>query len=175
MSRLDLGGLKDLWYRIDDVFARRAAAAGALVLNGTSIILSTISGAVLATIDLGSVFATRGQAGSTLSWSSPNLTLNDVDGSSQGSVNLGNGLATDAEAGHSLSISDRTITLKNVSGNTLNSVTVPNQDLSGYATLEWVKQNFFASAGISLSGDTFTITFYDFNGDYEDSVSFTIY
>lgn len=45
---------------------------------------------------------------------------------------------------------------------------------SGLASYEWVKENFIASAGISASGSTITIEFYNGNGASIDSVSFTI-
>ena len=45
---------------------------------------------------------------------------------------------------------------------------------SGLASYDWVKENFIASAGISASGSTITIEFYNGNGVRIDSVSFTI-
>ena len=120
------------------------------------------------------VFARLTEAAHSLSWSGTNLTLKSCTGSSLSTVDLRDGLASDSEAGHTLSITGRTITLNSVSGTALSSVSVPEQSLSGYATQDWVKQNFFASASISVSGNTFTITFCDGNGTYEDSVSFTV-
>lgn len=45
---------------------------------------------------------------------------------------------------------------------------------SGLASYEWVMENFIASAGISASGSTITIEFYNGNGVSIDSVSFTV-
>lgn len=45
---------------------------------------------------------------------------------------------------------------------------------SGLASYDWVKENFIASAGISASGNTITIEFYNGNGISIDSVSFTV-
>lgn len=45
---------------------------------------------------------------------------------------------------------------------------------SGLASYDWVKDNFIASAGISASGSTITIDFYNGNGVAIDSVSFTV-
>lgn len=124
MARLDLGGLRDLWYRIDDIFARLTEAAGSLALSGTSLVLSAVSGGTLSTVDLNGTFATDAEAGHGLSWNSPNLTLNSVNGGSLGSVNLGTGLATDAEAAHALSLSNSSLVLRSVSGATLSTVSL---------------------------------------------------
>lgn len=124
MARLDLGGLRDLWYRIDDIFARLTEAAGSIALSGTSLVLSAVSGGTLSTVDLNGTFATDAEAGHSLSWNSPNLTLNSVNGGSLGSVNLNTGLATDAEAAHALSLSNSSLVLKSVSGQTLSTVSL---------------------------------------------------
>lgn len=139
MSRLDDWGLRELWYRIGDIFAR------------------------------------RNEAGASLSFDGSSLSLNSVSGGYLDSVNLDNGLATDSEAGHSLGIDGRTITLYNVNGSQVGrSVTVPNTDVSDKANVAWVRDNCIGSVGLSKVNKTIIITFYDLNGNYQDSVSFTV-
>lgn len=58
MAYLDSRGLGDLWERIGAIFARLTQAAGSLSLSGTSLILTSVSGGQLSSVDLNTTFAT---------------------------------------------------------------------------------------------------------------------
>lgn len=86
MSRLDTSGMRSLWYRIGDIFARKAHAVGSLSLVGTALNWLNIDGSALGNIDLGGTFATRLQAGHSLSITGRTITLYSVNNTSLGSV-----------------------------------------------------------------------------------------
>lgn len=179
MARLDLGGLRDLWYRIDDIFARITEAAGSIALSGTSLVLSSVAGGTLSTVDLDGTFATDAEAAHSLEASGFKLTLKSVTGAV-----LTSALDLTAQAktalnnyfGRKLSWTSSTgkLALQGNDGTELDSVTISVPSTSGLADESWVRRSFMASAGISVSGSTFTITFYDGDGNYQDSVSFTV-
>lgn len=138
MSRLDFTGLKDFWYRIGDIFARRSDAIGSISFDGSS---------------------------GALSWSK-------VDGSGSHTANLDGVFAKDTEAGNSLGISGRTITLSAVNGASLGSVTVPETDTS--SIYSYIQRYYIASVGITSSGNSVTINFYNGEGTRIDYVSFNV-
>lgn len=173
MARLDLGGLRDLWYRIDDIFARLTEAIGSISFSGTTLSWSYASGGSAGSVDLNNTFATDAEAGHSLSFNqnNGNVTLNNVNGGNLNSVDLDTRYATRGQAGNKLGIDGRVITLYDVNGNSNGSVTVPaGPDVSGFVG----RGSVFSSASASRSGDTVTITFYDANGKYKDNVSFSV-
>lgn len=88
MARLDLGGLHDLWYRIDDIFCRLSEAIGSISFSGTTLSWRHANGSSAGSADLGATFATRNQAGSSLRLSGKRLSLISYDGTEISHVNL---------------------------------------------------------------------------------------
>ena len=88
MSRLDTSGMRSLWYRIGDIFARKAHAVGSLSLVVTTLNWLNIDGSALGNINLGNTFATRSQAGHSLSIANRTITLHSVDNTNLGSVTV---------------------------------------------------------------------------------------
>ena len=110
MAYLDTRGLGDLWARIDSVFARMTAAAGSLVLSGTSLVLRSISGADLSSFDLSQTFATKQYADQAAS------------GAAGGKIaeSTANG-----RFGNSLTISGNQLKLVNYNGTVISTITLP--------------------------------------------------
>lgn len=179
MARLDLGGLRDLWYRIDDIFARLTEAGGSFTWSSPSLTLNSVAGGTLDTVNLGNGLAEDSEAAHSLEASGFKLTLRSVTGAA-----LTSALDLTAQAktalnnyfGRKLSWTSSTgkLALQGNDGTELDSVTISVPSTSGLADESWVRRSFMASAGISVSGRTFTITFYDGDGNYQDSVSFTV-
>lgn len=179
MARLDLGGLRDLWYRIDDIFARLTEAGGSFTWSSPNLTLNSVAGGTLDTVNLGNGLAEDTEAAHSLEASGFKLTLKSVAGTV-----LTNALDLTAQAktalngyfarGLTWSSSTGKLTLDAGDGTDLDSVTISIPSTSGLADEAWVKRSFISSAGISASGNTFTITFYDGDGNYQDSVSFTV-
>lgn len=179
MARLDLGGLRDLWYRIDDIFARLTEAGASFTWSSPNLTLNSAAGGTLDTVNLGNGLAEDSEAAHSLEASGFKLTLRSVTGAV-----LTSALDLTAQAktalnnyfGRKLSWTSSTgkLALQGNDGTELDSVTINVPSTRGLADADWVKRNFVSSAGISVSGNTFTITFYDGNGDVEDHVSFTI-
>ena len=80
--------MRGLWYRIGDIFARKANAVGSLTLGGTILNWLNIGGSALGNVDLGTAFATRSQAGHSLSITGRTITMHGVDNTSLGSVTV---------------------------------------------------------------------------------------
>lgn len=133
MARLDLGGLRDLWYRIDDIFARISEALGSISFSGTTLSWNHVNGSSAGSADLGATFATRNQAGSRLGISGRTITLYDVNGGSNGSVTVPetstSGLMHTSTAndrfGHSLYLNGKKLSLVSYDGTILSTVTLP--------------------------------------------------
>jgi hypothetical protein len=137
MSRFDETAMYQFWNRIGDVFARRLEAAKSLVLSGTSLVLSAVSGQQLASVNLAGTFATNATAGHSLSISGRTITLKNVNGGSLGGVTVPetslSGYATQEwvrnNCAFSLDVSGSTsssvvIYLNNYYGGTLSTVTL---------------------------------------------------
>lgn len=161
MARLDLGGLRDLWYRIDDIFARLTEAAGSIALSGTSLVLSAVSGGTLSTIDLDGTFATDAEAGHSLALDANTLRLRNVGGTNLSSINLANQFATRDNAASKLKLSDSSLILESVNGDTRSTVNLSNllsQAVnsgiagSGLITLATADDRYVAS--VRASGNT---------------------
>lgn len=88
MARLDLGGLRDLWYRIDDIFCRLSEAIGSISFSGTTLSWSRANGAAAGSVNLDGVFATDAQAAHSLSLSNSSLVLKSVSGATLSTVSL---------------------------------------------------------------------------------------
>lgn len=88
MARLDLGGLRDLWYRIDDIFARLTEAAHSLSWNGTTLTLNAAAGNQLSSVNLDSGLASDAEAAHSLSLSDSSLVLKSVSGATLATVSL---------------------------------------------------------------------------------------
>lgn len=110
MSYMDEPGMNAFWEQVDAIFARMTAAAGSLVLSGTSLILRSISGADLSSIDLAQTFATKEYAD------------NAASGASGGKIseNTANG-----RFGNSLNISGNQLQLLNYNGTVISTITLP--------------------------------------------------
>ena len=180
MARLDMTGLVDLWNRIGDVFARRLEAAGSMALSGTSIVMSSLTGSQLASVDLGNTFATDGEAAHSLTASNFALTLSSVTGAV-----LTNALDLTAQAkaalngyfarGLTWNGSTGNLTLNAGDGTSLDTVNISIPSLTGYATQDYVLNNAICSAGITFEPSTnlIKITFYNGKGVEVDSVAWT--
>lgn len=88
MARLDLGGLRDLWYRIDDIFARLTEAAHSFTWSGTTLTLNSAAGGALDSVDLNSGLASDAEAAHSLSLSNSSLVLKSVSGATLSTVSL---------------------------------------------------------------------------------------
>lgn len=80
MARLDLGGMRDLWYRIDDIFCRLSEAIGSISFSGTTLSWSRANGAAAGSVNLDNVFATNAQAAHSLLLNGKRLSLVSCDG-----------------------------------------------------------------------------------------------
>lgn len=140
MARLDLGGLRDLWYRIDDIFARLSEAIGTITFSGTTLSWARANGASAGSINLDSVFATDAQAAHSLSLAQSSLVLRSVSGATLATVSLST-LINDAVSngtqglmhtstandrfGHSLYLNGKKLSLISYDGTALSTVTLP--------------------------------------------------
>lgn len=92
MARLDLGGLRDLWYRIDDIFARLTEAIGSISFSGTTLSWNYASGASAGSVDLNNTFATDAElasrAGHSLGASGMTIILYNGNGSQISSASI---------------------------------------------------------------------------------------
>lgn len=88
MARLDLGGLHDLWYRIDDIFCRLSEAIGSISFSGTTLSWSRANGAAAGSVNLDNVFATDAQAAHSLRLNGKSLSLVSCDGTILSTVTL---------------------------------------------------------------------------------------
>lgn len=140
MARLDLGGLRDLWYRIDDIFARLTEAAHSLSWNGTTLTLNAAAGNQLSSVNLDSGLATDAQAAHSLSLSNSSLVLKSVSGATLSTVSLStlinnavssgtSGLMHTSTAndrfGHSLSLNGKRLSLISYDGTEISHVNLP--------------------------------------------------
>lgn len=177
MAYLNMQGLTSLWNKISEVFARKTKAAASLVLSGTSLVMSAVSGDQLASVDLGGTFATDAEAAHSLSSTDFTLSLKNVNGTQLSSVALTSQAraALDPRYGARLSRDGRTITLVAKDGSTLNSVTVPDTDLTDYATKTYVGTHAITQVIYEgRSNNTITLGFYDNYGTQLDTVSFYV-
>lgn len=140
MARLDLGGLRDLWYRIDDIFCRLSEAIGSISFSGTTLSWSRANGAAAGSVNLDGVFATDAQAAHSLSLSNSSLVLKSVSGATLSTVSLSTlinnavssgtsglmhtGTAND-RFGHSLSLNGKRLSLISYDGTEISHVTLP--------------------------------------------------
>lgn len=118
MARLDLGGLRELWYRIDDVFCRLSEALGSISFRGTTLSWRHANGSSAGSADLGATFATRSQAGSRLGISGRTITLYNVNGGYNDSVTVPN-------FGRSLRLSGKRLSLIGYDGTEISYVYLP--------------------------------------------------
>ena len=126
MTRLDLSGLRDLWYRIDDIFARLSEAIGSITFSGTTLSWYFANGTFSDSIDLDTVFAKDTEAaGSMVASGDHSLQLKNVSGSNLGStVDVYTLLSDDFGVG--LSVSGSTLYLDNANGSHLDSAPLPS-------------------------------------------------
>ena len=142
MARLDLGGLRDLWYRIDDIFARLTEAIGSISFSGTTLSWNYASGASAGSVNLDNTFATDAQAAHSLSLAESSLVLKSVSGATLSTVSLstllsqavssgiaGSGLISANTAndrfGSSLYLNGKSLSLISYDGTVLSTVTLP--------------------------------------------------
>lgn len=88
MTRLDLSGLRDLWYRIDDIFARLTEAVGSISWSSPTLSWTMASGGGGSSVDLSDGLATEAEAGHSLSISGRTITLKNVNGGTLNSVTV---------------------------------------------------------------------------------------
>lgn len=140
MARLDLGGLRDLWYRIDDIFARLTEAAHSLSWNGTTLTLNAAAGNQLSSVNLDSGLASDAEAAHSVSLSDSSLVLKSVSGATLSTVSLStlindavssgtSGLMHTSTAndrfGHSLRLSGKRLSLISYDGTEISHVDLP--------------------------------------------------
>ena len=160
MTRLDLSGLRDLWYRIDDIFCRLTEAIGSISFSGTTLSWSYASGSPAGSVDLDQTFAKDTEAaGSIVTSGDHSLQLKNVNGSNLGSsVDVYSLLSDDFATG--LSVSGSTLYIDSGTGGHLDNVTLPATDF--YATSD-------------KSGNVVTIDFWTRgSGDHITSVNFNV-
>ena len=158
MSRLDLSGLRDLWYRIDDIFARLSEAIGSISFSGTTLSWSYANGASAGSVDLDQTFAKDTEAAGSMTSSGYSIQLKSVSGSGLGSaIDLSTLLK--AYFARGISVSGSTLKLENGNGSQLDSVTLPAADF--YATSD-------------KSGDVVTLEFRTPGGNLITSVNFNV-
>lgn len=88
MARLDLGGLHELWYRIDDIFCRLSEAIGSISFSGTTLSWSRANGDAAGSVNLDRVFVTNAQAAHSLRLNGKRLSLVSDDGTILSTVTL---------------------------------------------------------------------------------------
>lgn len=140
MARLDLGGLRDLWYRIDDIFARLTEAGRSFSWSGTTLTLNSAAGGALDSVDLNSGLASDAEAAHSLSLSNSSLVLKSVSGATLSTVSLStlinnavssgtSGLMHTSTAndrfGHSLSLNGKRLALISYDGTEISHVDLP--------------------------------------------------
>lgn len=142
MSHIDDWGMRDFWYRIGDIFARRTEAGGSLSWNGSSsLTLRSVEGGDLTTVDLNNGMATDNEAKYTLTKDGAKITLSNAAGTVSVQIDLStaineaisqgtSGFITQNEAdkryARGLILSGKTLQLKNEEGGQIgNQVTLP--------------------------------------------------
>ena len=93
MTRLDLSGLRDLWYRIDDIFARLSEAIGSITFSGTTLSWYLANGAFSNSIDLDTVFAKDTEALGSAGSDGLIIYFYNVNGTQVDYVNLSNAVS----------------------------------------------------------------------------------
>ena len=88
MARLDLGGMRELWYRIDDIFCRLSEAIGSISFSGTTLSWSRANGDEAGSVNLDNVFVTNAQAAHSLRLNGKRLSLVSDDGTILSTVTL---------------------------------------------------------------------------------------
>ena len=91
MSHIDDWGMRDFWYRIGDIFARKTEAGGSLSWDGTHLSLNSVAdGGTLDTEDLSDGLAKESEAAHTLTLDLANsvLILKSVDNQELARVSL---------------------------------------------------------------------------------------
>lgn len=147
--RLDLGGMRDLWYRIDDIFTRLTEAIGSISFSGTTLSWNYASGASAGSVDLNSTFATDAElaskAGHSLGASGMTIILYNGNGSQISSASIATAITSaidsavsdgtsglisqssaDRRYGRSLHVSGKQLQLLDNYGNVLSTVTLPS-------------------------------------------------
>lgn len=143
MSHIDDWGMREFWYRIGDIFARRTEAGGSLSWDGSNLSLNSVAGGTLDTEDLSDGLATESEAAHTMSLDLANsvLILKSVDNQELARVSLQqliqdavdsgtNGLATESfvkqNYGNHLTLNGKTLRLINGNNQQLGeSITLP--------------------------------------------------
>jgi hypothetical protein len=122
--------MRDFWYRIGDIFARKTEAGGSLSWDGTNLSLNSVAGGTLDTEDLSDGLAKESEAAHTMSLDLANsvLILKSVDNRELARVSLQqliqdavdsgtNGLATESfvkqNYGNHLTLNGKTLRLIN--------------------------------------------------------------
>lgn len=106
MSRLDDWGLREFWYRIGDIFARKTEAGGSLSWGGTTLGLVSVAGGSLDSVDLNNGLASDAEAAHSLSNNGATLTLSSVNNTALSTVNLTNAIESIATAKASEAVGD---------------------------------------------------------------------
>lgn len=163
MARLDLGGLRDLWYRIDDIFARLTEAGGSFTWSSPSLTLNSVAGGTLSTVNLGDGLATDDEAAHSITGDSTahTITLKSVTGTVLGSaVNIATVLNNYFGRKLSWNASTGKLALQGNNGTELDSVTISVPSTSGLISLATADDRYFAS----LRADGNTVYFLSHDG-----------
>ena len=165
MTRLDLSGLRDLWYRIDDIFARLTEAGGSLSWdNAKNLTLVSCAGGTLNTVNLDNGLATDTEAAGDLTTSGTyGIKLKNINGSAIGTaIDLSNLLK--GYFGRGLAKSNNKIYLVNGNGSQLgNQIDLPST--SGLAS----KTEAAYDISVWVDGGDIWVRLYDVDGNVLNS------
>lgn len=141
MSRLDDWGLRELWYRIGDIFARKTEAGGSLSWGGTTLGLTSVAGGSLGSVNLNDGMATDSEATYSISISGTTITISNAAGTVSSQIDIGGAINTaiqsatgnfltqneaDARYARGLILAGKNLTLKNAGDGPIgNTVTLP--------------------------------------------------
>ena len=146
MSRLDDWGLREFWYRIGDIFARKTEAGGSLSWDGGSTLgLTSVAGGSLGSVNLDNGMATDAEATYSISISGTTITISNAAGTVTDDCNIGDAIsnaitaalndnpknfltqnAADARYARGLILAGKNLTLKNAGDGPIgNTVTLP--------------------------------------------------
>lgn len=123
MTRLDLSGLRDLWYRIDDIFARLTEAVGSISWNSPTLSWTMASGGSGGSVNLSNGLATDDEAAGSIGVNGTTIYLYNVKGTQIDYGNMESGVRAIAQSEASSAASSAVSGLSS-NAQTANSVSV---------------------------------------------------
>jgi hypothetical protein len=162
---MDDFSMNDFWYRIGDIFARKAQAVGSLLWNKQTLGWYSVDGTYMNEVDLTDGLATEAEAAHSLTntQGTTSLSLDAVNGSNLSTLDLADML--DSRYAASLDT------------NAYNDIILKNKDGTALTTLRGfaVADECFSQASISSpAAGTIRIDFMNKSGQSIDYVQFTV-